>query len=270
MDPDDCFRTLVSLMHKYIKSTHHLINLRETAEDPGPRSFQKVSSWLGSVVLPSGPTPVVGWKLHGCAKRWLHESLNILKQHYTSTQEETLAQCRSMDLHRGEEALVVAARWARRKLKKIQQSTIEMAMGRIRHLWMEEGSATMGSRDLPVETGRVKPLNSTSQRGEQLGKFQHKQNLEVVESEGKDGKVSSNKTEDLRVQGDSVTPAIVDGVEEEGIWITVDEVADSNTSQIIQEDEEEGKKREEKEEVGRGSGRHTKKSAGGRGKATTV
>lgn len=224
MDSEDCFRTLIRLMHQYIKSTHHLIHLRETAEDPGPRSLQKVASWLGSVVLPSGPTPVVGWKLHGCAKRWLNESLNILKQHYTSTQEETLGQCRSMDLHKGEEALVVAARWARRRLKKIQQSTIEMAMGRIRHLWVEEGSAMMGSRDLPVETGRVKPLNSTSQRGEQLGKFWQ-----------------NNKKEDLRVQEDSVTPAIADEVEE-GIWITLDEVVDSNTSQIIQEDEEEKKR----------------------------
>lgn len=188
-----------------------------------------------------------GWKLHSCAKRWLYESLNILKQHYTSTQEETLAQCRSMDLHRGEEALVVAARWARRRLKKIQQSTIEMAMGRIRHLWVEEGSAMMGSRDLPVETGWVKPLNSTSQRGEQLGKFRQ-----------------NNKKEDLRVQGDSVTPAIADEVEE-GIWITLDEVVDSNTSQIIQEDEEKIKKKRKRSVEDQ---EDTKKAARGRGKAT--
>lgn len=49
MDPDDCFRALVRLMHQYIKSTHHLVNLRETARDTGPRSLQKVASWLGSV-----------------------------------------------------------------------------------------------------------------------------------------------------------------------------------------------------------------------------
>lgn len=66
------------------------------------------------VVVPAGLTPIVGWKLHGSARRWLCESLDMLKQQYSSIQEVVLAQLKRMDLEEGERALEVGIRWARR------------------------------------------------------------------------------------------------------------------------------------------------------------
>lgn len=39
MDRNECFKILVKEMHKYIKMRHHLYNLREPEEEPGPRSL---------------------------------------------------------------------------------------------------------------------------------------------------------------------------------------------------------------------------------------
>lgn len=44
MDRNECFKTLVKEMHKYIKMRYHLYNLRETDEEPGPRSSGSASS----------------------------------------------------------------------------------------------------------------------------------------------------------------------------------------------------------------------------------
>lgn len=60
---------------------------------------------MGAVVVPAAPVPTTDWKLYGSARRWLCESLDILKKHYTSTQEEVLVQLKGMDLEEGERGL---------------------------------------------------------------------------------------------------------------------------------------------------------------------
>lgn len=45
-----------------------------------------------------------------------------------------------MDLEEGERALEVAARWACRNLKNIQEETLCRAVGEIRQLWVRENS----------------------------------------------------------------------------------------------------------------------------------
>lgn len=55
MDRDECFKSLIRLMHKYIKMVHHLEILRETEEEPSPRSLQQGARWLGAVVVPEAP-----------------------------------------------------------------------------------------------------------------------------------------------------------------------------------------------------------------------
>lgn len=91
------------------------------------------------VVVSAAPAPTTGWKIYGSARRWLCESLDILRKHYTSTQEEVLAQLKGMDLEEGERALEVGVRWAHRNLKNIQESSVRMAVGDIRRLWVCEG-----------------------------------------------------------------------------------------------------------------------------------
>lgn len=116
-----------------------------------------------------------------------------------------------MDLHRGEDALRVAVKWASRNLKKIQQSTIEIAMDGIRHLWMEGRTAGMGPSHFPG----------------------HRQDLKNLEKGG-----ALSKMEDLQTQGAYASPAIASEGEEDKIWILVDEVAGSGLSQTAQEDQE--------------------------------
>lgn len=144
MDRDKCFKRMVRQMHKYIKMKHNLLNLREMEEEPGPRSLQKVARWLGVVVVPAAPAPTTGWQLFGSARRWLLESWGILKNHYTTAQREALAQLEGIDSEMGERALEVAARWARRNLRNIQEGTVRGAMGEIRR-WVGESLDRVGS-----------------------------------------------------------------------------------------------------------------------------
>ncbi|ROL44247.1 hypothetical protein DPX16_4316 [Anabarilius grahami] len=115
-------------MHKFIKKTHHLTNLGEAEEEPRPRSLQRVAKWLGAVVVPAAPTPTTGWKLYGSARRWLDETLGILRVHYGSIREEVRARLGRMDLEEGDRALEVAVRWSRRNLRNIQERTVREAM----------------------------------------------------------------------------------------------------------------------------------------------
>lgn len=70
------------------------------------------------MVVSAALAPTTDWKLYRSARSWPCESLDILKKHYTSTQEEVLVQLKGMDLEEGERALEVGVRWARRNLKK--------------------------------------------------------------------------------------------------------------------------------------------------------
>lgn len=56
-------------------------------------------------------------QLYGGVKRWLCESLEILKKHYLTVEGVVQAQLLGMDLAEGERALEVARRWARRNLR---------------------------------------------------------------------------------------------------------------------------------------------------------
>lgn len=130
------FGRIIRIMHKYIIITHHLTNLRETETEPGPRSLQKVARWLGGVIRPLGPTPAVTEELNTGAQKWLMEGLNTLKNHYSLIGQECVEILQGLDLTDGERALEVGARWARRKLRNIKESTIRTASEEIRRLWL--------------------------------------------------------------------------------------------------------------------------------------
>lgn len=138
MDSNEQFKVLVRELHRFIKMSHHLRNLGEMEEEPGPgpKSLQRVAKWLGTVVVPAAPTPTTGWKLYGSARRWLDESLGILRTHYSSIQEEIWARLGRMGLEEGERALEVATRWAHRNLRNIQECTVREATGEIGRLWV--------------------------------------------------------------------------------------------------------------------------------------
>jgi len=110
------------LIHMYIKMVHHLKNLRETEEDPGPRTLQQVARWLGVAVVPAAPTPT-GWQLYSGSRRLLCESMEILKWI---------------------RVLQVFSRWARINLRNMQRGTLRVTMEEIRQLWVGEGSSQMG------------------------------------------------------------------------------------------------------------------------------
>lgn len=97
---------MVREMHKFIKMTHlRDLGEAEAEEEPKPRSLQRFAKWLGVVVVPTAPTPTMGWELYGSARRWLNDSLWILRVHYGSIREEVRARLGRMDLGEGVRAL---------------------------------------------------------------------------------------------------------------------------------------------------------------------
>lgn len=98
--------------------------------------------------------------------------MDILKNHYASTYGDALAQLKMMDLEEGERALEVAARWACRNLRNIQEETLCGAVGEIRQLWVRENSSEARPLNpLPQTTGvdAVTPISDVMQGGLEQG-----------------------------------------------------------------------------------------------------
>ncbi|GAA6106737.1 uncharacterized protein LOC105009030 isoform X1 [Tachysurus ichikawai] len=125
---DDSFKALVRALHQLIKAYHHLSNTKiSEGNTQGPRPLKRAAKRLESVVKPANPTSATGAMLYGNARNWLHNSLQILEDHYTSMIQETIDKINTLPLSEGSRAWDVALRWARRNFKTIKTDSIQKA-----------------------------------------------------------------------------------------------------------------------------------------------
>ncbi|GAA6089819.1 uncharacterized protein LOC102791118 [Tachysurus ichikawai] len=124
----DSFRALVHALHQLIKAYHHLNNTKiSKGNTQGPMFLKRATKWLEALVKPANPNNAMGAMLYGNAPNWLHNSLQILEDHYTSMIRKTIDKINTLPLSEGNRAWEVALRWARRNLKNIKSVSIQAA-----------------------------------------------------------------------------------------------------------------------------------------------
>lgn len=118
----DNFGALVRALHQYIKAYHHRGNIQLSKGDTvGPPGLARITKQLEVLVKPAMPTPNTESMLYGNARNWLHNSLQILEDHYQLAVNNSVQRIRELQLTRWQEAWSVAMKWARRNLKKNQR-----------------------------------------------------------------------------------------------------------------------------------------------------
>ncbi|GAA6087139.1 uncharacterized protein LOC120555297 [Tachysurus ichikawai] len=139
----DSFGTLVRALHQLIKAYHHLSNTKiSEGNTQGPLSLKRVTKRLESIVKPANLNSATGAMLYGNARNWLHNSLQILEDHYTSMIRETVDRINILPLSEGNRAWAVALRWVRRNLKNIKPVSIQMAHAEFQKILKQDTIST--------------------------------------------------------------------------------------------------------------------------------
>lgn len=132
-DMDDIQRTefkqKVRIIHKLIKSLHHFNNL---LQDHPPRTIDRMTQDLITLIKPAAPTATVIDQIEGNAKNWQHNIISILKDHYQDSITLSLTELISINNNNCEEQFNIAARWARRNLgRRLLPETVREASRRV-------------------------------------------------------------------------------------------------------------------------------------------
>ena len=136
MAQDDKFKKLKKAFYHFLKAHHHLTNIRisdgTTKEPPG---MVRTMRSLESVIKPANPNPTSQLMLYGNARNWLHNSLQILEDHYEKTIRDSEIIIKQLA---GEEdwktALTIAINWTKKDVKKVKEDTIVLASKKITEL----------------------------------------------------------------------------------------------------------------------------------------
>lgn len=76
-------------MYCFLKSQHHLANVQiSTGNCEEPPRLVKTMTKLETAIRPANLTPATQQMLLGNARNWLHNSLQILEEHYMNSIEE--------------------------------------------------------------------------------------------------------------------------------------------------------------------------------------
>lgn len=122
------FKQLVRTLHLYLKAHHHLGNIQISGGNiQEPPSLRRVVGTLETTIKPANTTDHTQLMLMGNARNWLHNSLQILEDHYQAMVRETEQTLRTSPLHDWKHAWEIAIRWNKRNLRNIKQTTIDMA-----------------------------------------------------------------------------------------------------------------------------------------------
>lgn len=125
MEDSEKFKKLVRILHTYLKAHHHLGNIKiSDGTIHEPMGLRRVSNTLEATIRPANPNYHTQLMLTGNARNWLHNSLQILEDHYLTTIKETEKILGTLQLDNWEDAWKVAIRWNRRNLKNIKDTTI--------------------------------------------------------------------------------------------------------------------------------------------------
>lgn len=126
-DPD--FSTKVRVIHRLIKTVHHLKNV---TSDTYPPSLIKITNNLKTVIKPAAPTKHTQNKIEENAKNWAHTTMAILRQHYTQSVEEDLKALSEFSRQDWKGPFEIATSWAKRNLgRRLQPDSLEQARAEI-------------------------------------------------------------------------------------------------------------------------------------------
>lgn len=118
------FKRLIRVMHQFIKAHHHLSKI-QNSDNGEPQYLRRTTEKLEKSVKAAIPTPTTELMLFGNARKWLDNSLNILANHYTESIQNLGTIIKITATNTWKPAWQVAIRWARRNLKRLQETTIQ-------------------------------------------------------------------------------------------------------------------------------------------------
>lgn len=120
-DPD--FSIKVRIIHRLIKSVHHLKNV---SRDAYPPSLNKIAQNLMTVVKPAVPSERTQALIEGNAQNWAHNTVSILREHYSEAMEEELKSLFEFPKQDWRGPFEVATSWAKRNLgRRLQPESLE-------------------------------------------------------------------------------------------------------------------------------------------------
>ena len=122
-DPD--FSLKVRIIHKIIKSIHHLTNV---CGESAPPIIARTTASLASFIKPAAPNSATQLLLEGNAKNWEHTAMIILKQHYEDSMESEIQDLANFPNREWGGPFEVAVTWAARNLgRRLKTGTINKA-----------------------------------------------------------------------------------------------------------------------------------------------
>lgn len=152
------FKKLVRTLHLYLKFHHHLGNIKiSDGSIKEPPSLHRFMGTLETQIRPACPNDHTALMLNGNARNWLHNSLQIMEDHYTTKLRETTQTLKTLSLDQWEEAWQVAIRWNKRNLKNIKESTITATTAILKNLIKDIKTGKPNSSDTapPLQTDSV-------------------------------------------------------------------------------------------------------------------
>ena len=162
------FKSLVTIIHTFIKSLHHLSQMTRRTEGPAPRAISKMVDTLSSLFIPTAPTPSTRLLLEGAAIEWGHTVFSILKNHYEDAVEDCLEGLPDRIMHNWTEAFETAARWTHRGLPRISEATIAAAKAQIEAMTESQGDPSHsrpGRARTPATITRYRVTQGVPQTG---------------------------------------------------------------------------------------------------------
>ncbi|XP_063338298.1 uncharacterized protein LOC134633358 [Pelmatolapia mariae] len=120
-DPD--FSAKVRIIHKLIKTVHHLKNV---SGDIPPPSLNKITHNLMTVIKPAIPNTDTQDSIEDNAKSWAHTTIMILRDHYNERMEEAVKTLLEFPEQDWRGPFEMAASWAKRNLgRRLQPESLE-------------------------------------------------------------------------------------------------------------------------------------------------
>lgn len=142
------FKQLIRFLYTYLKAFRHAKTLWASAEQKSttiPTFMISRLALLSTSVWPELPNSTTELWIYGDACNWLHTEWDIVKDHYQECLETTQARILSTLWVRWQEAWQTAIKWARRNLKILQESTIQLASQMVTKIIVYKTSGSTGS-----------------------------------------------------------------------------------------------------------------------------
>lgn len=126
---DSDFSAKVRIIHRLIKSVHHLKNV---SRDKYPPSLNKIAQNLMTVIKPAAPSKQTQTRIEGNAKNWADTAVLILRDHYSMAMEEELKRLFEFPKQEWEGPFEVASSWAKRNLgRRLRPESLDQTQAAI-------------------------------------------------------------------------------------------------------------------------------------------